>query len=961
MNRIGRSFNKMNLLLIACIALLTVIICAVMYYYARDIVIREKKNMYLSYLKQLNSNINTKLNEAVALNQLFVNDLIKMNVLDKLIENKEDRYEINKISTNISKDILFIETFSKSKFSFILLGGVSLEFKNGSLNIFSKNKESIKNLKIFTEHKKALDSGKTVLISSKSQKEQIINYLIPERSYNYQFLRKTAYLDIQNHIMAVTGIRTRSGDLFLSIIVIDFTELANFEKNIYLRDLFVLNNKNDLIYQKDGFNMDIFVKKILTQKLDENNGILQISIGSRNYNVFFDLNKNAGFTLFHTVSTNLFSKETNDLKIRLLVLLIPLLLFTCIVTYVFCNINVFIPIKNLLSLINNKDYSSIQAWRKNHKWNNMSINSKYFLVFMLSFIIPNLFLIWNCYVKTCNILEECKLEYLEAMSVYTSLNIESLMQNYENVARYIIFQDEVQNFLSRNSKTGVKINSGMDITKSVIGHTFNMNGINNIRIFNIKGKLIYTLMNNTSNSYGQGLNKFILDLEDISTFLIKPTWQFYKKEDGEIVMLMQMAINGYGNQAIIDGISWEYKKIGYISLEITEMIINRVYINIDTRYQNVILLDASNKIISSSLSSYNGDSYVNFIKRNYEDISLNNASIITNEIGDNGWKVVMMINTKNIQNDVSAIILSGYILLLVIIFLMSLIIIALINSLIMPIYELNSDLINVKEKDGSLTYIEKDNFNYDEISQLGNSFNALIGRINYLIGTVYTAKINQGIIEKKKHEIELNALQSQINPHFIYNTLESIKWMIKLNKNSEALSMIELFGKLLKISINRGRIIVPVLEELEHVETYIGIQKIRFRERLIFKYEIEDDLLEYGIVKLMLQPLVENSLIHGFKDKNSILVIVLTIIKYGDSIIIKVIDNGCGIEPFMAEEINQKLKLETAESIGLKNVHDRVKIYFGDNSSFKIESSYGKGTAIEIVIPAIKGVGGNYV
>lgn len=242
----------------------------------------------------------------------------------------------------------------------------------------------------------------------------------------------------------------------------------------------------------------------------------------------------------------------------------------------------------------------------------------------------------------------------------------------------------------------------------------------------------------------------------------------------------------------------------------------------------------------------------------------------------------------------------------------------------------------------------------DEIGDLGRSFNSMINKINNLIQTVYETRI-------LKKEAELNALQSQINPHFLYNTLQIID-MIAEDEGVEVISSVcRSLSRIFRYSINKGKEIVPLSSEIEHVKNYIYIQKLRFGNRFDVVYDIDESLLNKKIIKLVLQPLVENALLHGIEKKRGKCVIIISAEKSEDNINIYVKDNGVGIEPDVLEKIRASLNEEIlhaqvegfdAKSIGLKNVNARLKLYFGDKYGISIYSQLGQGTTIKMTLPS---------
>ena len=233
----------------------------------------------------------------------------------------------------------------------------------------------------------------------------------------------------------------------------------------------------------------------------------------------------------------------------------------------------------------------------------------------------------------------------------------------------------------------------------------------------------------------------------------------------------------------------------------------------------------------------------------------------------------------------------------------------------------------------------------DEIGELINSFNFMTDKVNTLIKEVYQEKIAQ-------RNAELEALQTQINPHFLYNTLDSINWML-INKGEHDISEIIIsLGNLMRYSINKKNSFVPLEEEFKYVLSYLRIQKNRLEERLNYEIQLEDSIKSFHVPKLILQPLVENAITHGIEPCNKGGTVRISARETQEFILIVVEDDGKGMD----EDEQNKLKMiqnldESYTSIGVRNVDRRIRLHFGDKYRLKIESTYGVGTKITIVIP----------
>ena len=224
-----------------------------------------------------------------------------------------------------------------------------------------------------------------------------------------------------------------------------------------------------------------------------------------------------------------------------------------------------------------------------------------------------------------------------------------------------------------------------------------------------------------------------------------------------------------------------------------------------------------------------------------------------------------------------------------------------------------------------------------------------------LILVMMLLQVNQQQTERRKSE--LDALQSQINPHFLYNTLESITWMIEAQRNKEAVVMISELAKLLRVSLSRGKTIISIGDELQHSRSYMNIQRVRYKERFKVEFLIDEEIKNYCIVKLVIQPLLENAIYYGVgnMDEDDDGQILIRGEKKGEDIYISIEDNGMG----MPEDIRSNILTDNSKvpkhgsGVGVINVHSRISLMFGPEYGLEVYSELDEGTKVVIHIPAI--------
>jgi len=234
-----------------------------------------------------------------------------------------------------------------------------------------------------------------------------------------------------------------------------------------------------------------------------------------------------------------------------------------------------------------------------------------------------------------------------------------------------------------------------------------------------------------------------------------------------------------------------------------------------------------------------------------------------------------------------------------------------------------------------------------EVGRLSESLNSMIDKINELLQQ--TTKEQTRL---RKAELEL--LQSQINPHFLYNTLDTIVWLAEGGNQKQVVGMVKSLSEFFRTSLSQGKDVVFVREELQHVRSYLEIQHVRYRDRLEFEINVPKELYEYRIPKITIQPLVENALYHGVKNKRGLGKIEISGRKEKDAFCLFVVDNGIGMTEErllqVVEGIHNKVPGEK-ESYGLYNVNERIRLKFGELYGIFIESTYGEGTKVTIRLP----------
>lgn len=324
----------------------------------------------------------------------------------------------------------------------------------------------------------------------------------------------------------------------------------------------------------------------------------------------------------------------------------------------------------------------------------------------------------------------------------------------------------------------------------------------------------------------------------------------------------------------------------------------------------------------------------------------NKQTVIISTIAYTGWKMVGVV-----RQDARTDSLEQFRIYMVVIVIMLIMMLLLVNRIVSkkissPILKLDASVRAYEAGEKPDIYIGG---SY-EIRHLGNSIQSSYEEIERLMKEIMEE-------QNERRKSELAALQSQINPHFLYNTLESITWMIESGKNQDAVFMISELAKLFRISLSRGKTIISIKDELQHCRNYMNIQKYRYKERFETEYDISEEIYSFCTVKLILQPILENAIYYGVgdMDKDEDPRIVVRGWKQEQDIYIAVSDNGIGMRREDVENIltgNQKA-IKHGSGVGLINVHTRIRLMFGKKYGLIVESEPDEGTTVTIHLPAV--------
>jgi len=531
-------------------------------------------------------------------------------------------------------------------------------------------------------------------------------------------------------------------------------------------------------------------------------------------------------------------------------------------------------------------------------------------------------------------------------------NVDNKLKRISDLSFELITDDALQNSLIEiNNEDEVssykKFQSAAKLRTKLSQYNFTEKYIDSIGVIDLD-----------NNQYLKGDNNTNIDANQINQIMNTP-----KIGDGNVIW-----INPLDNDKQIFAVrsirrvnDFSFSNIGLIVIKIDKQKLidsksnyltnNEFYFSVFSN-KNIILEERTGVNLNPlqlGIQAYKGS----FFKK------INNKSYLVNynTFKYTGWKFVYALPIQSVMLPISKIQIVIVCLYLIIFVVITYIVILLSRKIVKPLEKL---MINLKESkslwfDGAdyTEYLANITFAHstdkDEIRFLERDFKVLIDRINSLLKENYDEKI-------MTKEWQLKALQRQINPHFLYNTLDSIYWMAKINKQDKIATTIKSLGNLLRNSIYKSENIITVGEEIAILNDYIIIQRFRFQDRLKFNMNISESFWDYKIPNLSIQTIVENSISHALEVKTGDCNIEIFANYVNNGIRISVLDNGPGVDLEMLVKL-QKMEIESkTEGIGMKNVDQRIKVIFGSQYGLFLESEQDKWFKVNIFIPCSKGV-----
>lgn len=584
-----------------------------------------------------------------------------------------------------------------------------------------------------------------------------------------------------------------------------------------------------------------------------------------------------------------------------------------------------------------------------------SLRTKLIGLFMFAFILPLIIFSALLFSNVQNILQRKTIEYELNILNRIEINVEQYFDSLISKAQAITNDAKITSILERQEKD---YSNKIEFIKD---NEFIFGIISNVLIQNTEIKSVYIYTEKKPNYY--------VNFEDTIDYSFNPSqldWynEILRNSQLSVTLPQQVDMQTTHKQQLVIPVAFPVKS-NQAGLDQASDNIGLMLLNIDPQAlislcnfsggenSQVYLVDQAGELICSTDQSPGADKVIDSIWSPMQNSSAgsfiyeqeeNSQLVNYKRSGTNGMSLIIMSNNRQLSSDITNISIYFIIFILLIISIFVILSNLIARSISLPIKKLEKILVGVQSNqlqgkiainDGQPSYLLS-----EHINNLVNTINNLFDRI------------------EKHHQVEKlqerNILEAQINPHFIYNTLNAIRWIASMQQAHEVADGIKSLINLLQSSIKIGQPFIPIKDEIAQIKDYVRLQQLRYADSFEVDYKISETVEKYKTIKFVLQPIIENSIFHGLNHEEKNGKITIQIDKRLEEIVYTIQDNGRGMSE---ETISQLLKAETSEAgfngIGLRNVNERIKNYFGEQYGLSVSSEISQGTTITIEIPAI--------
>lgn len=886
--------------------------------------------------------------------------------------------ELNRIVNYVYSDPVIINSFEVSKekvedFDFITDFNQKVARELGNLTVSNKLIETVDiygannlcyqhtpaSLTINYNDRQIFDSLK---------KSGLLNYLLENENKPFYFdgsrykgADPTADILIQNLSNRICFVKAvmQSSDIKGIILLVLKQDFAKYivPDDASGASTFIFDSGGHVVWSDDngeGYNVYMQVARQLNKT-----GRADAVQSNKSYLALMEIIQPYDFRLVKIIEKQRYIALLSSDYSALLLVLAACILAASVAAFLFSG-SIFGPIREFSTFVKNggdipQKYSP--GGRKRILWS-LPLKTRLFCFLTTLFVLPMLLMTILAYSLSRDKLTQGLVGSMYADVEQTNENIDYSLKNFEQIGRQVVNSPVIQQYLYDNTY-GPKLTGDdkLNLTGSLNSFNARNRDLVGMTLYDTSGYMLATTNTGVKADLlmadGGSLMKLV-KANQSKVFYFNVGNDIYGTRDTTLAMTV---LYSQSNEA-------RWKIIGYFSMSVDSDLVSRMVGSLPKSSKDfAFIADGSGSYVYHTDASKIGKSAATdaaagaaLASDGVHQIKIGNQEYFafTCTSGNTGWKTVAVLTAGSVTGPAQsffALNLGLLLLLLAATFLISMAISAKISVHIDGLCSL------MQEVQAGNTKVRMRYSGKDEIHYLVESFNGMVDRLNTLLEEVYTARIRENELLLLEKEAQINALQQQINPHFLYNTLDSIKWMAFRAGAGDISNMVSSLSTLLRGSIVGGKEVVTIAEELKYTECYLYIQKIRFREKLNINWACDPDVLQRKTIKFILQPLVENAIQHGLELKMGEGRLAITVCRAERGIEFSVTDDGCGISEEKLMEINEILisgrRLE-ADSIGICNVQQRLRLRYGGGYGLTIASKTGEGTCVRMTIPEIE-------
>ena len=846
-------------------------------------------------------------------------DRVLMDLGNLTLYLKDSKQLINYIDTITDRDSTYIVLSSATKGLDIFL-----------LNIASYN-EVIEGINIITD-KSVYFSGKTSTRFKYPPPEDVAErkvddiVFITNKSDDYSFIREEEEIKnidvLQNKNYYTTSLSDGNGIIGrVYIILVD-----NFVEAISDAAGYVVLDKYDNLISNNSSLSGEDVHKVMDLP-SINDKYLYNNLPVYRHDIEFN-----GWKVLYIPET---TEKSPLLGIMLLTMVICIII--TVISAEIISSKITSPIHKLTELISS--YGETRKPKKYIKKTNVytSLRLKLFMFFIATIFIPATLFIAILYVQSTNTVKT----YIE--DSYHAI----FEKNLDEVNEFIMTRCTALKRVAYDTYVQELLENPEDDTKCMVQDIFYSQaylGLDRdwIGVYNGQGELLAS----NGNSYigDEGEDSFYSEIETLKTGVF---WNLINDRLGYKIVNLAMNIEDITQSGRAGA--------AYVRIEIEAKTFFETHMELLMNEGQLFITDNLGSIISQFNSEISMEAFKNAdLSQTGTDgqMRLNDEEglVFIGKLDYFDWCFISVYRNSDIEMEKSAIVKNNKFIIVLVLFFVVLLSWLVAMGIVKPIKKINRlfkniNLDNINEGMQETVFI-------DEISELGSTFNTMLSRIEDLFDDVMAVNAEKLKIEGEKREAEIAALQSQINPHFFYNTLDAVKYLIKSGFSKRAIGMVDNLSVLFRYGIGRDELIIGIDEEIEYARIYSDIMSLRYGNKLKFVWEIDEKAYAYRTIKLILQPVIENAINHGVKDNIDEGVIRITCTCLEKCIRFSVKDNGIGIGPEKLEEIKRNIhERKKRKRIGLHNIKTRLKLYYGEEGKLLMNSVENEGTEVIIEFP----------